>query len=37
MLESGFELLTYELEDHKTPTGALQQFLYTLWRAKDSW
>ena len=37
MLESGFELLSSEIEEHTTPTGALQQFLYTLWRAKESW
>lgn len=37
MLESGFELLSVEIEEHKTPSGALQQFLYTLWQAKDSW
>ena len=37
MLESSFELMSTEIEEHKTPSGALQQFLYTLWRAKESW
>ena len=37
LLESGFDLVKYELEDHVTPKGVQQQFLYTLWRAKDSW
>ena len=37
LLESSFELLLAETEEHKTPAGALQQFLYTLWRAKESW
>ena len=37
MLDANFELVKFELEDHTTPKGALQQFLYTLWQARESW
>jgi len=32
MLEGDFELKSYELEDHTTPTGNVQQFLYSCWQ-----
>ena len=31
LLGPGFELRQHELEDHETPTGGLQQFLYAHW------
>lgn len=31
LLGPEFELQHHELEDHKTPTGATQQFLYSCW------
>lgn len=31
LLGAGFELLQDELEEHVTPSGAAQQFLYTAW------
>jgi len=34
LLEPDFELQSFEIEDHTTPTGMLQQFLYTRWQAK---
>ena len=37
LLDTHFDLVVSELEDHLTPGQAHQQFLYTLWRAKDSW
>lgn len=30
---SRFELCSHELEEHKTPTGSTQQFLYSSWKA----
>ena len=35
LLQTDFELRTYELEDHSTPTGTAQQFLYSWWQAKE--
>jgi SAM-dependent methyltransferase len=32
LLEDDFELKSYELEDHTTPTGNVQQFLYSTWQ-----
>ena len=32
LLEEDFELKSYELEDHTTPTGNVQQFLYSSWQ-----
>ena len=32
LLEGDFELQSFELEEHKTPTGNAQQFLYSCWR-----
>lgn len=32
LLGEDFELVSFELEDHKTPTGNVQQFLYSCWR-----
>ena len=34
LLEPSFELQTHDLEEHKTPGGSVQQFLYTCWQAK---
>lgn len=34
LLEEDFELRSYELEDHTTPTGNVQQFLYSSWQMK---
>ena len=35
LLGSSFELQGHELEDHETPAGAKQQFLYTSWTRTD--
>ena len=35
LLQDDFELRTYELEDHSTPTGTVQQFLYSWWEARE--
>lgn len=35
LLQEDFELQTYELEDHSTPTGTVQQFLYSSWQARE--
>jgi len=35
LLQADFELRTYELEDHLTPTGTEQQFLYSWWQARE--
>jgi SAM-dependent methyltransferase len=35
LLQEDFELRTYELEDHSTPTGTVQQFLYSWWQARE--
>ena len=32
LLEQDFELKSYELEDHTTPTGNVQQYLYSCWQ-----
>ena len=34
LLEADFELTSFELEDHSTPTGNVQQYLYSVWRSK---
>lgn len=34
LLEDDFELKSYGLEDHTTPTGNVQQFLYSCWQMK---
>jgi len=34
LLEADFELMSFELEDHSTPTGNVQQYLYSVWQAK---
>lgn len=32
LLEADFELQSFDLEEHTTPTGNVQQFLYSCWR-----
>ncbi len=32
LLEDDFELKSFELEEHETPTGNVQQFLYSCWK-----
>jgi len=34
LLGSDFELLSHEIDDHETPSGARQQFLYSTWKAR---
>jgi hypothetical protein len=34
LLEADFDLMSFELEDHTTPTGNVQQFLYSAWQSK---
>ncbi len=34
LLEPAFELQAQDLEEHKTPGGSVQQFLYTCWQAR---
>lgn len=34
LLEPAFELQAQDLEEHETPGGAVQQFLYTCWQAR---
>jgi hypothetical protein len=34
LLEADFELMSFELEEHTTPTGNVQQFLYSAWQSK---
>lgn len=34
LLEADFDLMSFELEDHTTPTGNVQQYLYSAWRSK---
>jgi len=34
VLGPGFELRAHDLEEHNTPTGSVQQFLYARWQAK---
>lgn len=34
LLEPDFRLRAYELEEHSTPTGAAQEFLYSWWQAE---
>lgn len=36
-LDALFDLVVFELEEHVTPGKARQQFLCTLWKAKESW
>ena len=35
LLGPGFELQHYELENHETPTGSTQQFLYSCWTRRE--
>ena len=35
LLGPEFQLQTHELENHETPTGAIQQFLYSCWTRRD--
>ena len=35
VLAPGFELRSFDIEDHRTPTGTVQQFLYSWWQASD--
>ena len=37
MLEGDFELKSFELENHTTPTGTEQQFLYSCWQMTGGW
>lgn len=34
LLEADFELMSFELDDHTTPTGNVQQFLYSVLQSK---
>jgi len=34
LLETAFELRAHDLEEHKTPGGSVQQFLFTRWQAR---
>lgn len=34
LLGPGFELQSHELDDHATPNGGMQQFLYSCWKRK---
>ena len=34
LLEADFDLMSFELEDHTTPTGNVQQYLYSAWQSK---
>jgi SAM-dependent methyltransferase len=34
LLEADFELMSFELKDHSTPTGNMQQYLYSVWQSK---
>lgn len=34
IFDQHFELKAYELEDHVTPTGSSQQFIYSCWQVK---
>ena len=34
LMETAFELQAHDLEEHKTPGGSVQQFLFTWWQAK---
>jgi ubiquinone/menaquinone biosynthesis C-methylase UbiE len=35
LLTPDFELRGFDIEDHTTPTGTVQQFLYSRWQASD--
>jgi ubiquinone/menaquinone biosynthesis C-methylase UbiE len=35
VLAPDFELRSFDMEDHRTPTGTVQQFLYSWWQAGD--
>lgn len=37
LLEGDFELKSYEIQDHTTPTGTQQQFLYSSWQMTGGW
>jgi ubiquinone/menaquinone biosynthesis C-methylase UbiE len=34
LLEPDFRIRAYEIEEHRTPTGAAQEFLYSWWQAE---
>jgi len=34
LLEPNFRMRTYEIEEHRTPKGATQEFLYSWWQAE---
>ena len=34
LLQADFDLQEYALDDHTTPTGTIQQFLYSSWKAR---
>ena len=34
LLQDDFEVRSFEIQDHVTPTGTVQQFLYAWWQAK---
>lgn len=34
LLDADFELRSFEMEDHSTPTGTFQQYLYSSWQAR---
>ena len=35
LLEPAFEPRAQDIEEHKTPAGSVQQFLFTCWQARD--
>ena len=35
LLQDDFEVRAFEVQDHVTPKGVVQQFLYAWWQAKD--
>lgn len=35
LLEPDFELRSFDIEEHTTPTGTVQQFLYSWWQASE--
>ncbi|MEJ2127607.1 MAG: class I SAM-dependent methyltransferase [Woeseiaceae bacterium] len=37
LLEGDFELKSFEIQDHTTPTGTQQQFLYSSWQMTGGW
>ncbi len=34
LLQADFEVRSFEIQDHVTPTGTVQQFLYAWWQAR---